>query len=433
MNVIDVINRKKRGLALTESEIKYFVDGILSGEIADYQASALLMAICIKGFDFEETLYLTRAMRDSGQIVDLSTYDGVKPDKHSTGGVGDSTSFIIMPVLSALGYKSLKMSGRGLGHTGGTLDKLDGIPGLSTAISVEQLKDQMNTVGFAIVGQTADICPADKYLYALRDVTGTVDSIPLIAASIMSKKLASGGDLIMLDVKYGDGAFMKNFADALTLGETMCAIGRAEGKKTIAMITDMNEPLSKYVGNSIEIEGVLRALRGEKSRLRDLSVALASNIVCEIESIDYSEAFSKVCEVLDNGQAYDKFYNMIEAQGGDLEEIENAPYKTEILSPRDGYISSIKAEEIGNFVCSLGGGRKKKEDDINHSVGVINKVSVSDKVKLGDVLTTVYSQNPLTEDETTRIREAFIIDEQSLDKPRLVYAKIDGKGEIILY
>lgn len=433
MKIVDIINRKKQGFTLTEEEIKYFVSGIVSGEVADYQASALLMAICLKGFDFDETLYLTRAMRDSGDVVDLSFVEGVKPDKHSTGGVGDSTSFIIMPILAALGYKSVKMSGRGLGHTGGTLDKLDSIKGFSTSLSRDEVKKQLDSVGFCIVGQTQNLCPADKILYALRDVTATVDSIALISASIMSKKLASGGDVIMLDVKYGDGAFMKNFADALELAETMCAIGRKEGKITLAMITDMNEPLSKYVGNSLEIEGAIKALSGERSRLRDLSVAIASNIICEIEKIDYAHAFEKVITVLENGLASKKFEEMVNCQGGDLSSIERAKFVTPIYATEDGSVYKIHAEELGSLVCDLGGGRRKKEDVIDYKVGVISSVSVSDKVQKGDKLCEVYSASPLSVEQIQKFTSIFELRTQSLDKPRLIYAKINSNGEINLY
>ena len=433
MNVIEIINRKKQGFALSESEIKYFVDGIISGEIADYQASALLMAICLKGFDFDETLALTRAMRDSGDIADLSKYSGVKVDKHSTGGVGDSTTFVILPILASLGYKSVKMSGRGLGHTGGTLDKLDSIKGFSSTISFKNLKAQIESVGFCIVGQTLNTCPADKYLYALRDVTGTVDSIPLICASIMSKKLASNPDVIMLDVKVGDGAFMKNFEDALSLAEIMCAIGRQEGKTTLAMITDMNQPLSNYVGNSLEIEGAIDVLKGEKSRLRDLSVALASNIVSDVEGVDYATAFEKVVATLDDGRAYTKFNEMVTAQGGDIATLKRAEFTTDVIANTTGTVTAIHTEALGSLVCDLGGGRRKKEDNIDYTVGVKNNVIVSDRVKAGDILATIYSTKPLNDGEIARFHGVFEIDNVSLDKPRLIYAKIDKEGKIVLY
>ena len=433
MNIISIINRKKQGLALTNDEIQYFVDGVLSGEIADYQASALLMAICLKGLDFDETLALTRCMRDSGEIADLSQFCGIKIDKHSTGGVGDSTTFVILPILSALGYKSIKMSGRGLGHTGGTIDKLDSIEGFTSSLSINELKEQIDDVGFCVIGQTPNMCPADKYLYALRDVTGTVDSIPLICASIMSKKLASDCDVIMLDVKVGDGAFMKNFTDALALSELMCKIGRTEGKTTIAMITDMNQPLSNHIGNSLEVEGAIKVLKGEKSRLRDLSVAIASNIIMDVENIDYAEAFVKVCEVIDNGKAYDKFKKMISSQGGDINLLKNADIVTKIKSDKSGTITKIRTEDIGNAVCDLGGGRRKKDDVIDYGVGVVTKVVVSDSVKIGDILCEVYSNKPLTTQEIERFKSVFEIDNVSLDKPRIIYVKIDKKGEIILY
>lgn len=433
MNIISIINRKKQGLTLSSEEIQYFVDGVLSGEIADYQASSLLMAICLKGLDFDETLALTRSMRDSGVKADLSSFSGIKIDKHSTGGVGDSTTFVILPILAGLGYKSIKMSGRGLGHTGGTIDKLDSIKGFSSSLSINELKEQIDSVGCCVIGQTPNMCPADKYLYALRDVTGTVDSIPLICASIMSKKLACNQDVIMLDVKVGDGAFMKNFADALTLSELMCKIGRREGKTTIAMITDMNQPLSNYIGNSLEVEGAIKVLKGERSRLRDLSVAIASNIIMDVEDIDYAEAFTKVCEVLDSGKAYQKFDEMIKSQGGDISSLKNADIVTKITGEKSGTITKIYTEQIGNAVCDLGGGRRKKDDVIDHGVGVVTKVTISDKVNAGDTLCEVYSNTPLSQQQIDGFRAVFEIDNVSLDKPRLIYVKIDKKGEIILY
>ena len=433
MNIISIINHKKQGYALTDDEIRYFVAGILSGEIADYQASALLMAICLKGLDFDETLALTRAMRDSGDVADLSCFDGVKIDKHSTGGVGDTTTFIILPILASLGYKSVKMSGRGLGHTGGTIDKLDSIKGFNSSKNPSELRKQIEDTGFCVIGQSPNMCPADKYLYALRDVTGTVDSIPLIGASIMSKKLASGCDVIMLDVKVGDGAFMKSFADALELSELMCAIGRSEGKITLAMITDMNQPLSRYVGNAIEVEGAIAVLKGEKSRLRDLSVAIASNILMEVASLDYATSFERVNEVLDNGKAYDAFLNMVSAQGGDITSIQRAEYKTEIKAQSGGTVTKIHTELLGNAVCNLGGGRRKKDDVIDYKVGSISSVNVADRVKPGDILCTVYSSRPLKDEEIKGFCEVFEIEDVSLDKPRLIYAKIDKRGEIMLY
>ena len=431
MNIKEILQRKKSGLELTGEQIRYFVDGVLPGEIADYQASALLMAICLKGFSFDETVELTRAMRYSGAQVDLTRFDGVKIDKHSTGGVGDSTSFLVMPILSALGYKCVKMSGKGLGHTGGTLDKLESV-GAKFDISEEKLNKQIDEVGFAILGQTKDVAPADKYLYALRDVTETVDSIPLIASSIMSKKLASGGDVIVLDVKFGKGAFMKKFVDAVALAEMMCAIGRAEGKVTIALITDMNEPLSSYVGNSIEIEGAIKALSGEKCRLKDLSVALSATALSVVENIDYTTAFEKVYGVINSGEALARFEKMIEYQGGDLTFLKRAEYEFSYFSDCDGYVHEIDAQEVGELVCSIGGGRLRKEDKIDYTVGAILSVKVGDEVKKGDKLITFYSNKPLQESETKRISNIFNIESQILDKPRLIYAKIDEKGEIIL-
>ncbi len=428
MTIRDIIRRKKKGLQLSCDEIEYFVKGTLSGEIADYQASALLMAICLKGFSFEETVCLTRAMRFSGEQADLSCYSGVKIDKHSTGGVGDSTSFLVMPILGALGYKCVKMSGRGLGHTGGTLDKLDAI-GVDTSIPTDKLREQIDKIGFAIIGQTLNMCPADKYLYALRDVTETVDSIPLIASSIMSKKLASGGDLIVLDVKYGKGAFMTSFADAVELAETMCAIGRAEGKKTIALISDMNEPLSSCVGNAIEVEGAIKALSGEKGKLRDLSIALSANALSVAEGIDYAKAFEKVVDVLDSGLALKFFEEMVKAQGGNLD-IKKAEFNFDVTAKSSGFIHEIDALKIGDFVCDLGGGRRKKDDLIDYGVGVILNVRVGDKINQGDKLLTVYSKEPINEEQLKRVYDIFSIKSESLDKPRLVYAKINELGEI---
>lgn len=396
MRIYDIICKKKNGLALTKEEIDFFVKGVTDRSIPDYQTTALLMAICLKGMTDEETFYLTDAMAHSGDMVCLDEIKGVKVDKHSTGGVGDSTTFVVLPILASLGLKCAKMSGRGLGHTGGTLDKLNSI-GVNVEISEEEFFKEVNEIGLSVIGQTKNICPADKILYSLRDVTGTVDSIPLIASSIMSKKLAGGSDVIVLDVKTGDGAFMKTKEEATLLAEKMVAIGKAFNKKISAVITDMNEPLDDYVGNSLEIYGALKVLEGEKNELYLVSKALV------LEAIGLS-GLSVTCDEIDkvisSGKAKEKFIEMIKWQNGDVsfitdkEKLKGAKYTYPIVAKESGYVQSFDLEKLGLSVCKIGGGREKADDVIDYFVGVEINVKVGGKVNANDVIGTVFNNKP---------------------------------------
>ncbi len=396
MRIYDIICKKKNGLALTKEEIDFFVKGVTDRSIPDYQTTALLMAICLKGMTDEETFYLTDAMAHSGDMVCLDEIKGVKVDKHSTGGVGDSTTFVVLPILASLGLKCAKMSGRGLGHTGGTLDKLNSI-GVNVEISEEEFFKEVNEIGLSVIGQTKNICPADKILYSLRDVTGTVDNIPLIASSIMSKKLAGGSDVIVLDVKTGDGAFMKTKEEATLLAEKMVAIGKAFNKKISAVITDMNEPLDDYVGNSLEIYGALKVLEGEKNELYLVSKAL----VLEATRLSgLSVTCDEIDKVISSGKAKEKFIEMIKWQNGDVcfiegkEKLKGAKYTYPIVAKESGYVQSFDLEKLGLSVCKIGGGREKADDVIDYFVGVEINVKVGGKVNANDVIGTVFNNKP---------------------------------------
>ena len=396
MRIYDIINKKKNGLSLSKEEIDFFVKGVTDRSIPDYQTTALLMAIVLKGMTDEETFYLTDAMAHSGDIVCLDEIKGTKVDKHSTGGVGDSTTFVVLPILASLGLKCAKMSGRGLGHTGGTLDKLESI-GINVEIGEEEFFREVNDIGLAVIGQTKNICPADKILYSLRDVTATVDSIPLIASSIMSKKLAGGSDVIVLDVKTGEGAFMKTVDSAVLLAEKMVAIGKAFNKKISAVITDMNEPLDNYVGNSLEIYGALKVLKGEQNELYEVSKALVKE-ACRLSEIEVTD--EDIDLVIKSGKAKEKFVNMIKWQNGDVSYIEDkeklkaSKYTYPIICNYDGYVKSFDLERLGLSICKIGGGREKADDKIDYFVGAEINVKVGDKVNKGDTLGVVYQNKP---------------------------------------
>ena len=405
MRMVDLIIKKRDGHELTDEEIKFWIDGYVKGEIPDYQSSAMNMAIFFKGMTKREIATLTDYMEHSGEVIDLSEIEGIKVDKHSTGGVGDKTSLVLGPMVAAVGGKVAKMSGRGLGHTGGTLDKLESIPGLIIAKSKEQMVEQVNRIGLAIVGQTSTLVPADKKLYALRDVTGTVESIPLIAASVMSKKLASGTDVILLDVTVGEGAFMKNMDQARELAKTMVGIGKSLNRDTVAVLSDMSEPLGFAVGNSLEVKEAIDSLHGKGPKdLMELcytsgSIMLVQAKVCK--SIE--EARKKLHEVIENGEAFEKFCLMVEAQGGDVsyirhpEKFEISKNIVEIRSERDGYIKEINALEIGISAMKLGAGRETLEDVIDMSAGIVLAKKVGAKVTRGDLLCTVYTNKTLEE------------------------------------
>lgn len=398
MRIYDIIQKKKQGEALTKEEIEFFVGGFTCGDIHDYQISALMMAIWFNGMTDRETTDLTLAMAHSGDMIDLSGIDGFTVDKHSTGGVGDKTTLIVAPIVAACGGKVAKMSGRGLGHTGGTIDKLESISGFNTALSKEDFIKNVNAHGLCVVGQTGNLAPADKKLYALRDVTATVDSIPLIASSIMSKKLAAGSQGIVLDVKTGSGAFMKTVDKSVELAEKMVAIGNAAGRKTVALITDMNVPLGNAVGNSLEVIEAVNILNGnQKDDLFEVCIALAANMLSLVYSKSYDECEKMALEAVENGSALKKLKAMVTAQGGNGEWISNpdlfpkAEFSYEIVCEHDGYISFMDAQKIGTASVILGAGRENKDDEIDFSAGIILHKKTGDRVKSGDTLATLYS------------------------------------------
>lgn len=401
MRMYDLITKKKQGNSLTKEEIDFMIAGYTKGEIPDYQMSAMMMAICFQGMSEEETLYLTLAMRDSGDVLDLSAIEGVKVDKHSTGGVGDKTSLVLAPMVAALGIPVAKMSGRGLGHTGGTIDKLECFPGFSTSLTEEQFYENVNKVKLAIMGQTANLAPADKKLYALRDVTATVDQLSLIASSIMSKKLAAGADAIVLDVKTGNGAFMKTEEDAFALAEEMVKIGKNAGKKIAAVITDMDQPLGNAVGNILEVKEAILSLNGLGPKdFMEVVYALGTQMVLFAGKAETEEeARAMLEETIKDKSALDKFAEFVEAQGGDKrlvyqpEVLPSAGIVLEVMNTEEGYVSKIKAEDIGLASLVLGGGRVTKDSEIDLTVGVLLNKKRGDKVKMGDTLATIFAND----------------------------------------
>lgn len=403
MRMYDIIKEKRDGKELSKEEIDYFVKGYTAGNIPDYQVSALLMAIYFRKMSYEETLNLTLAMADSGDRLDLSAISGVKADKHSTGGVGDKTSLVLSPMVAALGVKMAKMSGRGLGHTGGTIDKLESFPGFQTALSEQQFISNVNNIGMAITGQTGNLAPADKKLYALRDVTATVDNISLIASSIMSKKIAAGADAIVLDVKTGSGAFMKTEDDARELAKEMVRIGTGAKRKTAAVISQMDEPLGFAVGNALEVIEAVQTLKGNgPNDLLELCVALGSHMLVLANAADnLDEAAKKLKNTITDGTAYEKFIEFVTAQGGKREDVENveqlisAAIIKEIPSPCSGYIAHIQSDEVGISAMLLGGGRETKESVIDLSVGIVLKKKVGDYVRTGEPLAVMYANDPV--------------------------------------
>ena len=401
MLMTELIEKKRDGGKLTKQEIDFMISGYTKGEIPDYQMSAMLMAMYFRGLDHDETVEMTLAMMRSGETIDLSSIHGVKADKHSTGGVGDKTSLVLCPMVAAQGVKMAKMSGRGLGHTGGTIDKLESIPGFSVEMTTEKFFENVNKVGFAIAAQTADIDPADKKLYALRDVTGTVAVRGLIVSSIMSKKLAAGADIIVLDVKTGSGGFMKTEADARLLAREMVDVGKAAGRRTVAVITDMDEPLGYCVGNALEVKEAIAALRGQqKGDLLELCLTIGAQIltlggVCENEA----QARQRLMTSIEDGSALEKLAEFVEAQGGDRRAVFDtgllplAPVQYEALSAQEGYVSHMKTDGIGLVSLHLGGGRATKESKIDPSVGIVLKKKVGDFVGKGESLATIHASS----------------------------------------
>lgn len=394
MTIVDIINKKRLNNELTREEIEFAVSGYLDGSVKDYQMSSLLMAIVINGMTDRETIDLTDIMLKSGEIIDLSKIDGLIVDKHSTGGVGDKVTLVLAPLLASFGIKIAKMSGRGLGHTGGTIDKLESIEGFNTSIDNKTFIKQVNKINIALVGQTGNLVPADKKIYALRDVTGTVESIPLIASSIMSKKLASGSDIIMIDVKVGNGALMKNLHDAKKLAKIMVKIGKAYRKPTICILTNMEEPLGYAIGNSLEVKEAIDTLKGNgPSDLLEVVMTFASLIIGAYKKVSNSEARDLIFKQINNGSAYKKFEEMVEAQGGDINSIKYTDKVFSIKSDKEGYINSIDALGLGNIAKKIGAGRNSLDDIIDHEVGLVLTKKVGDYVSKDEELVKVYLKN----------------------------------------
>lgn len=429
MRAYDIIYKKRQGLELTKEEIEFMINGYMSGEVADYQISAWLMAICFNSMNEYETFYLTDAMLKSGDTVDLSCFGKLSVDKHSTGGVGDKTSLIIAPIVASLGCKVAKMSGRGLGHTGGTVDKLESISGYKSSLSSEEFLEQVKKIGVAVTGQSGNLTPADKKLYALRDVTATVDSIPLIASSIMSKKLASGANSIVLDVKCGSGAFMKNPPLAKALASSMIDIGKKFGRRVRALITNMDVPLGCFVGNSLEVYEAIQVLSGNgEKNLTEICVALASNMVSLSLDIDIEEAKLRVNDAISSGKALDTMKKWISMQGGDITSLNNpelllnAKYKKEYKAKNSGYISNINAECVGIASMLLGAGRAKKDDIIDYSAGIELKCKYGMYVNEGDTLCVLYtSNNDLFVSCENKLNEAFGFSNNTIEDSKLIY------------
>ncbi|MGI8315430.1 pyrimidine-nucleoside phosphorylase [Halobacillus mangrovi] len=429
MRMYDIIVKKRDGGVLTKEEIYFFIDGYTKGNIPDYQASALTMAIYFQGMTQEETATLTQAMVDSGETIDLSAIEGHKVDKHSTGGVGDKVTFIVGPLVASVGVPVAKMSGRGLGHTGGTLDKLESIEGLQIEMTKEKFIENVNKHKLAVAGQTGNLAPADKKLYALRDVTGTVDSLPLIAGSIMSKKLASGADSIVLDVKTGSGAFMKTLEDSENLAREMVNIGNNLGRNTVAVISDMNQPLGFEVGNANEIKEAAEILQGKNVEdLRRLSLEIASHmaVLAEVFS-SYEEAYQALEANIENGKAFQSLRTLIESQGGnvemidDLDKLPKAKYDIEVKASKSGYVSAIDAESIGIAAMYLGAGRATKDDVINHGVGITLNKKIGDRVEEGESLVILHSDDENGNDSIGKVQEAYTISDEKVKKPTLIH------------
>ena len=400
MRMYDIILKKRANLPLTDEEIRFVIDGYVKGEIPDYQVSALLMTIVFNGMNARELGTLTLAMAQSGNMVDLSNIDGITVDKHSTGGVGDKTTLIIAPLVAASGGKVAKMSGRGLGHTGGTIDKMESIPNLKVSLEQDAFIDQVNKIGLAVIGQSEGLAPADKKLYALRDVTGTVDSIPLIASSVMSKKLASGAQAILLDVKVGSGAFMKNIEDARELAKAMVDIGKENGRSVKAILTDMDRPLGHAIGNALEIREVINTLKGHGPEdLTHECIIMAAHMLVLSRMCDYETALNRVQQALDSGAALERLRLMIEAQGGDSRVIDDdrvltiGKFTYDVTSPQDGYITHMNTEQCGIASVMLGAGRTIKDGPIDYSAGIVMHKKTGDSVTVGESIATLYASD----------------------------------------
>ncbi|AVX30495.1 pyrimidine-nucleoside phosphorylase [Carboxydocella thermautotrophica] len=433
MRAYDIIRKKRDGGELSQAEIEFMVQGYTSNEIPDYQMAAWAMAVFLRGMNARETADLTMAMVRSGDQVDLSGIAGIKVDKHSTGGVGDTTTLVLAPLVAAAGAPVAKMSGRGLGHTGGTLDKFESIPGFRVELKKEEFIRNVNTVGAAVVGQTGNLAPADKKLYALRDVTATVDSIPLIASSIMSKKIAAGADAIVLDVKTGSGAFMKTLEDSFALARAMVAIGQEVGRKTVAVITDMDQPLGRAIGNALEVKEAIETLRGGgPSDLRELCLTLGSHMVTLAgKAASPAEARARLEELLQNGQALAKFKEMVAAQGGDprvIDQPELLPQAQKViplLAEQDGYVARIEAEELGIAATLLGAGRETKESKVDLAVGLVVNKKVGEAVAAGEPLVWLHvNEERRLAEVMAKVKAAFTISYQQPAPATLIYGEV---------
>ncbi|WP_353892338.1 pyrimidine-nucleoside phosphorylase [Proteinivorax hydrogeniformans] len=437
MRVYDLIYKKRQGEVLTKAELDFLISGYNKGEIPDYQMSAFAMAVFFKGMTSEETANLTQSIINSGETIDLSEIEGVKVDKHSTGGVGDTVSLIIAPIIAHFGAPFAKMSGRGLGHTGGTLDKLESIEGFNIHLTSQEFIDKVNKNKVAVMGQTAKLAPADGKLYSLRDVTATVDSIPLIASSIMSKKLAAGADGIVLDVKTGDGAFMKSVEDSFSLAKEMVDIGTHLGKETVALVTDMDQPLGEAIGNSLEVIEAFETLRGRGPEdLTKLCITVAGHmlVIAKIFT-ENQQAENAVRKVLESGEALAKMKEFISAQGGDPDVVDNysllpvAKHKVAVKSPVDGNVKKIKAETLGKMAMMLGAGRAVKTDSIDHSVGIIVHKKQGDKVKHGEPLATVYSStSQVSSDVVDGVINSYELTKEKVEEKPLIYGVVTREG-----
>lgn len=433
MRMYDIIRKKRDGGELTTQEIKFFIDGYVKGEIPDYQASALLMAIFFKGMNFQETADLTFAVRDSGQRLDFSAIKGIRVDKHSTGGVGDKTSLVVAPLVASLGVKVAKMSGRGLGHTGGTIDKLEAIPGFRTDLSEEEFLNNVNQIGVCIVGQNKDLAPADKKLYALRDVTATVDSLPLVVSSIMGKKLAADDDCIVLDVKTGSGAFAKSLEDSRTLAKVMVDIGKQAGKKMLALITDMDRPLGNAIGNTLEVKEAIDTLNGHGPEdFTEICVILATNMLYLAGKGSMEECENMVKAAIADKRALDTFKKMVVAQGGDVSFIDNpdkfatAPHKRSVKAQKSGYIHHVDTEGYGISSLLLGAGRNTKEENIDFAAGIVLKKKTGDYVKEGEELCMMYtSDEKRFEGAVNKFYESTVILSDEPKKRPLVLDRVE--------
>lgn len=432
MRIYDIIAHKRDRMELTDEEIRYFVTAYVKGEIEHYHASALLMAIYLNGMSERETVTLTKEMAQSGDMLDLSAIDGITVDKHSTGGVGDKTTLIVAPIVASLGLKTAKMSGRGLGHTGGTIDKLESIPGFRTSLSPDEFIDCVKKHGICVVGQSGDLAPADKMIYALRDSTATVGSMPLIASSIMSKKLAAGASCIVLDVKCGSGAFMKTPEEAEELSRKMVDIGNTAGRHVAAVISDMDTPLGKNIGNSLEVIEAIEVLKGKGSEdLKEVCLVLSGNIIALAEGISADEGYQKAKAQLESGKAFEKFKEFISAQGGSLDVIDNpdlfakAEHKYDIVAPQSGYIASMNAEMIGSSSVILGAGRVKKDDSVDFSAGIILHRKTCDRVEKGDIIATLYTNRKETFNDAEKLfLKAIEISGNKKESAPLIYKVI---------